>query len=133
MECRTIFEERNENIHNVVWLYQHMVHIATINDKYEMLVPDASFDSTSKLKIYFRNDPRDTFRYELVFNILTNISDIKNTTFSIYYFDDMDDMILLYIICMHLNRYYNQNLTLEHIGEHYILKNGQEIVLQSFF
>jgi len=133
MQTGIIFEEKTDVTHTVLWEEKYIAHISVVNSPGEVLEMASRFDSSNKLKIYLRGDLRDDFKYDVVYHIVTSAIMIKNLKFTIHYFSDIDDMSLLSLICTYFNIYHSQELQIEQGETQYIVKNGNNIILQSFF
>lgn len=133
MEATIIFEERTNIEHTILWESMHVIHLNITAVQPGISNLDLIFDSTNRLTIYFRDELRDDFKYEVIFHMLTRAAMVNNMKFCIHYFDEIDDMNILNVICGYFNKYHNQKLTIEHGTMQYILRNGNNIILQSFF
>lgn len=133
MQCEAIFEEKTETTHSVVWESQYIIHITVSNGQFSDIICGSELNSTNRLQLYSRDDLRDDFKYEILFHVIAELCRARHLVFTIYYFDDIDDMKMLNIICMYFNRYYGQSLTIESGEAQYVVKNGAQILLQSFF
>lgn len=133
MQCKILFEEQESTHHDVVWEYKHPIHIQVDKQECEEAQPESGYTSSNKLKIHYRDSLRENFSYEIVFHVLAKLANLENSTFSLFYFEETEDLFLLELICMHLNRYYGQSLQLEIGDGRYVLKSGEDVLLESFF
>lgn len=122
-----VFEERTENTHSIIYKDNNYMHIVSETNPKELS------SSANTLKILLRNSNFDNFTYDLVFYTLTKILNCTNTTFKVFLFEETENLAILKELINFLNRSYGSRISFESDETHYIIRNENEIIFQSFF
>lgn len=116
---------------NLLVKHNDLLHFV-ISSAAEESFQDVYIPTSNKIRIGFRDSVYEGFKYEVLVHLLLNHAQCTNKHFNVQVFSKPDDIEILEAFIFVLNSYFGAAFSAEKSRMCLVIKNGEDVVFQTF-